>query len=326
MSRTTLAVLLALTLGCGGLDSPDLSTGEVQGRILGASAGAYVYPLGRPDLVVRAAAAGDFAYRLALPRGEHDLVLYDGGVRAERVPIEVEGAGVRTVADRRGEGAAGAAAKMPLAGAILAGVRAVGGALPLDPRLDVTGTDPGARLPLGTTTALFQPLPAGRYRLTAEMVGFLKGGADVDVVEGASTPYELELLVDGDEAERGCTATGGCESSALECEDDGLCHDADPSGSACAYTCDGGAPCPAGLDCSGGQCLADRDCATYLSVAGTPCVSDDVCDDALHDGSCRRTSAEQPGYCTAPCQDAGQCAPFGAGWTCDGGLCAPPPP
>lgn len=324
MPRTMLAALLSLTAGCGGLDSPDLATGEVQGRILGASAGAYAYPLGRPELAVRAAAGGDFSFRFALPSGAQELVLYDGGVRAERVPVEVEGADVRTVADRRGEGASGAGPMMPLAGAILAGVRAVGGALPLDPRLEVVGTDQRS---VQAVTALFQPLPAGRYRLTAQMAGFLAGAADVDVVEGASTSYELDLWVDDDDLERGCVATGGCESSSLECdEDDGLCHDSDPSGSACAYTCEAGALCPAGLDCSGGQCVADRDCATYLSVVGTPCVSDDACDDALHDGVCRRTSAEQPGYCTAPCQDTAQCAPFGAGWTCDGGSCAPPSP
>ncbi|BDG01648.1 carboxypeptidase-like regulatory domain-containing protein [Anaeromyxobacter oryzae] len=326
--RSAVAVALVSLAACGGLETPDLRTGVVVGRISGAATGGYVYPLGRPELKVALAADGSF--RIAAPAGTQSLVLYDGTFqrdpvtgallspgRAQQVEVEVEGADVRDVGDHPASG-------LPLAGSVLAGVRAESGARCKDPRFTVDGTDRDEVVTDGAPAAFLAPLPEGDYPLTVSMDGFRSRTATVRVVAGATTPYDTELLVDDGAEVKGCVATSGCDASELACHsDDGRCHyDGAPSAT-CGASCGIGGACGAGLACQGGVCTAPQGCEAYFAVAGSWCVADDACAGALVSGTCRTSDDHSAGICTAPCTSDAECAGFGAGASCSSNVCRP---
>ena len=130
----TLAVIVG---ACGGLETP---VGAVAGRIVGAATtGAYVYPLGRPDLKVDVQPDG--SYRLeAVPIELRALVLYDGfpmpDGRAELVQVRLTGGTENRIPDRFG----GAGGLMPIAGTVLAAAVPDGGATPWRPTFTLPAT------------------------------------------------------------------------------------------------------------------------------------------------------------------------------------------
>jgi len=84
---TLLPTLAACALAaCGALETPDLSRGDVIGRLAGAAPGASIYPLGAPALKVALAPDGSFRLR-GLPAGPARLVLFDGGLQIGRAHV-----------------------------------------------------------------------------------------------------------------------------------------------------------------------------------------------------------------------------------------------
>ena len=92
MTARALAAL-ALAAGCGGVSTPDLSAGEVSGRIVVADAArAQVYVVGAPERGGAVAADGSYALS-GVPAGAAvPLFFYDGGDRAGVAAVRVEGA------------------------------------------------------------------------------------------------------------------------------------------------------------------------------------------------------------------------------------------
>ncbi len=285
MTRTSSLVVLslaALAAACGQLETPDLRTGTVQGRLLNANAGAYVYPFGRPDLKAQVGADGQFSME-GVPVETTAVVVIDGPdpingtQRARRVEgIDVEGAERTELADLD-------AVSMPLAGAVAAAVQPAGGANAVAPTFTVTGTDQvDVVAPSGA--AVLEPLPEGSFQLTARMAGFLENAAPVIVVSAATVPYVamvVPLEVDPAEPAPGCVSTG-CRNG-LVCEPmDGLCYQCVVNddcasyglGSTCSgHTCQPGPgttgrgicePCALDSECADGACVTD--------VTGTFCT------------------------------------------------------
>lgn len=320
MWRLALALVpwVALVAACGGLESPDLGTGTVRGRIVGHLDGAYVYPFGRPDLKASVATDGTFAVQ-HVPVETHEIVLVDGpnaGVRrAVRAQVEIVGAGETTIEDRYGDAAVDPTQKMPLAGTVVAFARCEGGANPSSQRFTIIGTDQ-VSVPAGATgAAVMTPLPPGAAAIRGEVYGFLEAELAVTVVSGASSYVAVPLSIDHDESAPGCAGSGGCPNGLL-CADDGACY----------------------------ECRDDSDCVTH----GTSSVCDPVlhtcsslpnsgtgaiCDSCSVDGDCANVAG---GYGCVPSDGASYCTRTGcasdldcpAGFTCDGTspstVCKPP--
>jgi hypothetical protein len=329
-------MLAALAAACGGLGNPDLTTGEVRGRIVGGTAAGYVYPVGRPEL--KAPLGADGSFRVRAPVGDAELVLFDGKPvavtapygRAGRLPVQVQAAEIADVGEQDG-------GQLPVASAVLTGVRAESGAGCKDPRFqaalvvgaETAATDQDKIVTSGVPAALLTPLPPGTYQLQVSMAGFRSAVRAFVLTSPQTLSFDVTLLVDDDEAEKGCEVTS-CESSELQC-----CHDGESCGSAgrcfatsagdgsCGMPCttSGGSPwCQAGLACTTGTCLPPdgATCSTYLSTLGAACLADEGCKPAIVNGTCRGADSEHAGYCTAPCDAPADCAGFRAGWTCDG--------
>jgi hypothetical protein len=223
MARAVAAAVLVAAAACGGsVENPDLTEGVVTGHVANA-AGGWVYVLGRPDPVVPVGADGSF--RITVGREQHDLVVNDGGFRADAsgavtafgrsgvVEVEAEGAEVRDVGTID-------AATLPVAGALLATVAAETGALCLDARFEVEGTDQRKVAAGDARTALLGPLPARTHVLALAMAGFEGERFPVTVTAGAISSTDTELRVDALAAAPGCRATGGCEAAGT-CGPDG---------------------------------------------------------------------------------------------------------
>ncbi len=217
-----LSSLALLAAGCGGLGTPDLSRGVVEGRILNQAGSAYVYAYGTPSAITPVAADGSF--RLTAPAGTTAIVLVDpdaglGSDLAELVDVTVEGADVVHVADRHGARDPVTSARMPIAGAILAGVTAVGGAVPQQPSFTLDGTDRSAAAVTGASALLARvpAVAAGRLALTVAMRGFKGKTVQVpSVAAGTTTAVQVALDVDSEATEKGCAAAGDqCESEYL---------------------------------------------------------------------------------------------------------------
>ncbi len=353
------AAALAALPGCGGLESPDVATGSVGGRIAGGAGGAYAYVFGRPDLF--AAATADGSFRLdRVPAGEQALVLFDGSAGAKLERVRVRSADLVDL---------GTAGPLPPASRVVAAASPLSGALPTNLRFSVDDTVL-SDAPVSPTAAQLFPLPAGRFVLRGRQPGYREGVALVDVPAGATVPVELALEVEDGDENRGCLSAGcepwlrcdaadgrcypcvagsdcasgvctpdhlcapaggggtgvTCDSCTLggaDCQ--GLCWDrndhGDPVPPYCTVACPGGsaAECPAGFECDGSSsvCVPELSCVSYAATFGAPCLKDDTCKAALHDGSCRPSA---PGVCSARAQ-----AGCPAGWTVDGdGYCAPP--
>jgi hypothetical protein len=221
--RAVTVAVAALLAACPELESP-LAT--VTGRIVGASPGAYVYPEGRPDLMI--AVASDGTYRLeGVPTSVDTFILFDGAPyptgRAERVDLELDGGGVNRIADRFGCGAAvDEALRMPLAGAVLATVSVEGGATVAGPSFTIAGTEHLNLTPPSGSQFIY-PLPPESFEVSARLPGFSGAQAPVDVAPGLTVDAALYLLVDATAPKPGCAALPGCDGM-LTCDvATGLC-------------------------------------------------------------------------------------------------------
>lgn len=298
------ALALALALGgCGGLSTPDLTHGNVAGRIVGASPGASVYPLGRPDLEVVVDPDGSFELA-GLPTGNVTLVLFDGGLRAEQATVTVAGASRASIL-RYGELApVDATRKMALGALVVATAMPQGGGAPVSVGLSVKQTDrAGTAGPNGAIA--FLPLPAGTFDLTASQAGYQPTLKTFTVQPGQSLGLDLRLPVDPAEPRLGCAASGGQCRNGLKCDaTDGLCYQ-----------------CVVDDDCTGGPGAGVCDQTTrFCSVATSAttgavcsaCTSDAQCGVAGPFGYCEKpggATATTAGFCTwtaaAPSQPAG---------------------
>lgn len=288
MIREALAAGLLLLSACGGLETP---VATVTGRILGAGAGAYAYPLGRPELKVSPPVdgAGTASFRLeGVPTDVRALVLWDGIDRAELVPVDVVGGETNRVADRYGAAAAvGEAARMPLAGAILAAALPEGGAVPAPPAFTLLETDHQQRPPdagAGVTATLY-PVPAGRFELLATTTGFRPRRMAVQVVAGGTVPAQLLMEIDLDAEAPGCAATESCEKD-LHCDaEDGRC-----------YACAADADCDTDERCDAPLGL----CTPRTGPAAEICAACDPVNGCAAPLLCVVAAGEASGYCAAP--------------------------
>lgn len=282
--RHRLASLPLLALAaCGALETPDLAHGEISGRLLGASPGASAYPLGAPERKVLLGADG--AFRLdGLPVGATRLVLFDGGVRAEVVDVEVTGAG-RTVLSRRADA-------MPLAGRLVMTVVPDGGVAAVAPRYQVRGTDQAGVARVGGSAVLF-PLPAGDYELDTRMDGFQASSDGVAVSSGLTGGVEVRLQV-ALSGPLGCAAIGEACRNDLRCDPgDGRCY-------ACRLDRD---DCGPGATCD----PETRFCALAPGAVAAPvcsaCADDAACGGAALGAYCEKRPGALTGYCSrrGPC-------------------------
>jgi len=296
-----MAVASAVALAaCGGLESPDLGSGTVSGRLVNASAGAYVYPRGRPDLKV-SNEAGATSWRFTVERvpvGTAALVVVDRPTgdlpRAQLLSVDVAGGQQNGAPDVD-------AAAMPLAGRVAATAHLEGGAMPAALRFTVEETDQ-VGVPANTTGAAeLEPLPPGTFDLAAEMNGFRRGRATITVVSG-TTPHVVWLEIDDADEAPGCAGAGDSCRNGLRCsQEDGACYE-----------------CLENDDCSRGPGPGDdRFCDPILHLCkqiGTP---GDVCAACTADSECVEgvcvLAGPATGYCSRGC--AGGCP---AGFECDG--------
>lgn len=303
-SARWLALAAALLSACGALESP---VGDVSGRIVGAAAGGYAYPMGRPDLAVPldVDADGVGTYYLAdVPNTVPAIVLYDGAPapdgnlttpdgRAELVPIHLSGGVTNVVPDRYGAGAVLPAAqeglRMPLAGTVLAAAVPEGGATPWRPTFDLPETVHADLVPAAGGVYLVWPLPAGRFDVGALLTGFVGAGTVVNVVSGATMAAPVPLPVDLGAPERGCVAVSSaapapCENG-LVCEpSDGRCYECTASDTS---------------HCSGNTCnLETHLCEAPAPSSSTwcsPCTWHSDCSSGM---ICRVLTGQTTGYCT----------------------------
>ncbi len=350
MKRSSFAVGIAIALaGCGGIDSPDLGSGQVRGQLTGAAPGAYAYALGAPQTKVLLGPDGSFTLS-AVPIGAAQIVLFDGSDRAELLPVEVKPAS-RSRLDHD-------ASAMPLAGKILVTARCAGGASGEAARFTVDGTDledvgdPGGSITLSR-------LPPGSFTVHGSLAGFRSVPATVTVTSGASLEIEIDMDVEEGEAQPGCLSSG-C-SNGLRCGGDGKCYqcasDADcgsglrcedhlcasesgggrgicepvtsasqcESGLAvtmggttlyCSRACATAQDCPSGYGCQGGACVAPEGCSGLLQDYGQACLKDEFC--RLVDPRCFRPDEASTGYCTSRCDGDADCPTIGSQiYTCD---------
>ncbi len=288
-----------LAAACGSLESPDVSTGSVTGRISGGTAAGYAYVFGHPE--IRAALAADGSFRLdRVPSGEQEIVVFDGSAGAARLGIEVHGADVRQLA---------ATGPLPLASRLVAQVSPVAGTLPQGLTFGVDGTEFQGVAAGEAGTALY-PLPAGSYVVRATQPGFHDSATTLQVGEGETVPYQASLDVDDDLGDlRGCNSSS-CEDW-LQCNAaDGRCYPCvDAQSKLCpGATCTADHLCPAQsgaaavASCAG--CAGDADCGTTGS--GRVCIATNA------------SGAAVPGYCSVACTTSDECP---SGWSCSGGSC-----
>jgi hypothetical protein len=299
VSGALAALLLA---GCGGLDSPDLGTGQVSGRLTGnfKRGAAFAYALGAPQTKVLV--ADDGSYTLdevpVTSSGKAQVVLFDGDVRADVEVADVRPAS-RTRANDRDSGT------LALAGRVVAAVRCSGGASGKNTsyRVDEAALAADAS---GDVAELF-PLPAGVFNVRAALSGFRENARSVAVASGATTTIELDLELDEDDDERGCIANG-C-SDGRDCDEhDGRCY-----------------ACTNDLECAPGQQCDDHVCVLESGIerpACAPCTTDGEC----HAPSglsprCITDTVSGMNVCSSTCAQNSDCP---AGFACSSGTCAPP--
>jgi hypothetical protein len=303
------ALLLA---ACGSLDTPDVTTGEVTGRLSSVKgADARVYVLGQPEL--GSAVAGDGSYRIAgVPAGPATkLVFYDGGPagqgRAEVVTTEVRGA--TRVSVNKGD-------EMPLAATVVVLPRAWGGCKSEGAEVRLEGSDHRNRKYENGRWELF-PVPEGTWNIEGALKGFKPKKVQRVVSGGTVEPVELVIdEQDLDSPDRGCL--GATCAEGLTCDpDDGRCYACVSRGGG---DDSGDLACGAGAKCEDNACVAvgaDRDDCE-------PCTSDEQCGAG---GVCV-PSGDSGGHCaTAPSSSPGD-QPCDSGFavaTLDGrAVCAPP--
>jgi hypothetical protein len=344
MPRVLCALASTLALaGCGELLNPDLDSGALRGRLLSASASAYVYPLGSPDIVARPAADGWYALE-NVPTETSHVVVVDGSAgswRAALLSVVVEGAGLRVVPEVD-------ASTLPAAGRVGAVARLGGGCDSTATRFTAVGTDRRDVAPaLAGGAAILEPLPAGTFRLEATTPGFaMMQQLEVTVSSGATVSVDVPFEVDGEAAEPGCTAFGAACRLPLVCDgSDGVCHeclsDDDCASSSTGETvcqehachapaatlrelCDS---CTADSDCAAGACAANGSFCTRACAVNADCPAGFAC---VSEGA--RSVCQAPRGCDeakeafgAECLDA-SCTDHLAGCVCLGAQPALEPP
>ncbi len=300
MTRTAaLAVASSLAFAaCGGLESPDLEKGTIEGRVVGALAGAYVYPFGRPDLRT-GVESSDGRFRIEeVPVETAAIVVVDGEAldgthRAQMIGVEVRGAERTVIGDVD-------ATAMPLAGSVVATVQLACGAQVVAPSFTVVGTDQrGVVAP--AESAELEPLPGGTFDLATSMHGFRESRTVVIVSAGAATPAVVSLEIDGGDDAPGCV-TSGCRNGLL-CSGDGYCYE-----------------CLSSSDCGGGAA-----CDPELHVCGTVGPGTGaVCSACADAGQCGGVNpwcvpSGTSGYCSRTCSGSPSECP--AGFDCVSNLC-----
>ena len=286
------AAALATSLaGCGALETPDLAHGDLAGVLVGGNdALAEIYPLGRPELVVRPDAAGRFELR-GLPAGEVTLVVYDGDLRAEHAVVQVRGGERERRTWYGGAAAVPESEKVALGGKVVAAVLPVGGGVAVAPRVTARGTTRREVTGLGGTVVV-GVLAAGDYQLTAELDGYGPATRDVTVTPGTSV-HELTVSPAPGAPAIGCAASGG------QCRNGLVCSAADGD----CYRCLGDGDCPGGASCDpvARFCSAPGDAVAAVCSA---CTTDAQCGDPAAGAFCEKPGGagdEAPGvagYCT----------------------------
>jgi hypothetical protein len=298
-TKTILGLVLAAALmaGCGGLDSPDLETGQVSGRLTGdfKKGAAFAYAFGAPETKVPIADDGSYTLNRVpvasngnVPSGKTQVVIFDGDKRADFHVADVKPAS-RTQADDRDAGT------LAVARSVVTAARCSGGASAAQTVYTVLGAalKDDAK---GDVATLF-PLPPGVFKVRARLAGFKDKVEDVDVTSPADVQLELQLDVDEGDQKRGCLANG-C-TGGRECDDrDGQC-----------YACTNDA-----------QCVAGQKCDDHVCVGGTgrhvcePCTSSTQCElgPLLQAAACIGPAGA--GTCSYTCNATSECP---TGFTCD---------
>jgi hypothetical protein len=343
-TRTALALAALLAAACGGIDQPDLGTGQISGKLSNAQAGAYVYAFGAPQ--TKALVAADGSYTLKdVPLGTTQVVAYDGQSRAELVPVEVRPASA-TRLDHD-------ASQMPLARTLTAVPRCSGNQSRQGARYTVQGTE-FQDLAEGEVARLY-PLPPGSFTLVTKLAGFKDSTVQVDVTPAADQSVDVALDTDTSDAQhQGCNSSGcagglTCDGKSGDCTGDGrsACLSCDASsqcasstngagtrfdgaciaatggaGNVCSHGCAADTDCPSGFACANAVCVAAAGCEGVLGAFGRSCQGKDDCA-ALADGTCVLPasrgggSGSGTGYCTSRCATNADC-PAQLGFTCDG--------
>ncbi len=294
----------ALLAGCGGLDSPDLNTGQVSGRLTGdfKKGAAFAYAFGAPETKVLV--GDDGSYTLShVPVasngnvGKAQVVLFDGDTRADIQLADVKPAS-RTQADDRDSGT------LRRARSVVTAARCSGGASAAKTTYSVDGAalKDDAK---GDVATLF-PLPPGVFKVRAKLSGFHDKVQDVDLNLDADAQIEMELELDEGDDHRGCIANGCTDGR--ECDDhDGQC-----------YGCTVDAQCAAGQKCDNRVCVA----TSGPLPACASCTADLNCDAPVtFTGKCVLDSFGAGNVCSHTCGADTDCP---SGFACNGGVCAPP--
>lgn len=284
VTRVLVPCAVVALAACGGLSTPELGSGALAGRLQNATAAAYVYPYGRPDLRVEPAADGTWALP-RVPVETRAVVVVDGAPgswRAALVPVALSSA---TLAQAPSVDAAA----MPLAGRVGVVARLAGGCESTTTRFTAAGTDredvPAAAP--GTATVL-DPLPAGTFELVATASGFSPVRATVRVVASATTAQDIYLTVDARERTPGCTAAGASCRPGFTC---------DRASGAC-FECLVDADCAASA--TGRTTCVNRACAAPAAGAGT------LCDGCHADSECASGVCAE-GVCSRGCATSAEC-------------------
>lgn len=296
----------ALLAGCGGLDSPDLQTGQVSGKLTGnfKKGEAFAYALGAPETKVLVADDGSYTLSRVpvasngnVPDGTAQVVLFDGDVRADIQEAEVRPASRTQASDR-------AAESLARARTVVTAARCSGGASAAKTVYSVDGAALKGDAK-GDVATLF-PLPPGKFKVRAKLSGFKEKVQDLDLTADADQQIELELELD-DSEERGCVANGCTDGR--ECDDkDGVC-----------YGCTSDSQCAAGQKCDNRVCITDG----ALKPACTSCATSDQCEPSGNNapGVCVGDAFGAGQVCSNTCTANNDCA---SGFACTNGVCAPP--
>ncbi len=213
--RQAAAILAALVLGCGALQTPDLQHGVVTGQIQLSGTTQqqpYVYVLGSPDAYAEVKSDGTFRLD-RVPVGQPQIVLFDGNAGCESVQVQVQGETESQMASL--------GRPLKRAGAILASANPASGVSTAQLTFTVQGAYRLQGVP-GPAGARLWPLPAGSFTLQANLPGYRDSSAVVAVTESTDTPQVISLDIDSGSEHPGCNGSGGCENG-LTCASEGEC-------------------------------------------------------------------------------------------------------
>lgn len=257
-----------LVAGCGGIESPDLATGQVSGRLVGVTpgAGAYVYALGKPETKVPVGEDGSYTVNGVPVGSSSQLVAFDGETRADYIAAEVKPAS-RTRADDRD------ASTLRPARSVAASVSCSYGISTDGVSYDVEGV--ALRDDRHGAQAVLFPVPPGVFKVRARAAGMRTVEGTVDVRSASTDSFEAEMELDDGDSHEGCLSSS-C-SGDLKCDSDGRC-----------YACANDTQCGAGFTCNDHQCQSTG--GNLLAAVCTPCSSDSAC-------ASGPLGASQPGRC-----------------------------